>query len=486
MEKQQEQTKQNNTILLNSMYKGSYLDNKLGHEVINLIAADNGAHFIYINSLGKIALSNNESKNPNVECVLLGQLVKKGKWKVIAKASGLKMLNSTKAIILETGAKGGKDNNGYTPLKKGLWEDHLAELADVTYEGVHIAELFPGEKQVLATYKADNLVFIDPRDEVYIYESNFEIKDEVTDWKLSIQLPESEHVVKKKNPGNEENKVKPNGFQFPTTNAYMFFPEKNSHGVAMPDYKKLKEFISHIKWIDEDAFNKAMNKEKGDHGENANGLVKLRSRTKFTKPIMVEIMGKENNELAYSNMINYWLGLEKEVLKKFVTSVLEEKDNNIPFPTPTDVIKIEREKDNKDDIDLLISYGKTRIIIENKIDASISEYDNDKYPNQLVKYRVEQEKKVGKENVHCFLLAPDYRSNIIISKYDDEYKELKYSEMFNFFNKDVRALLANNTQIEPYQFEEFCHALEMHSSSTDNRNYNKMMRRMVEAVKRAK
>ena len=121
MEKQQEQTKQNNTILLNSMYKGSYLDNKLGHEVINLIADDKGAHYIYINSLGKIALSRNESKNPLVECVLLGQLVKKGKWKVIAKASGLKMLNSTKAIILETGAKGEKDDDGYTPLKKFIW-----------------------------------------------------------------------------------------------------------------------------------------------------------------------------------------------------------------------------------------------------------------------------------------------------------------------------------------------------------------------------
>lgn len=40
-----------NTIILNRMYAGSYLDEdeNIGHEVINLFRDDNGSNYIYIN-----------------------------------------------------------------------------------------------------------------------------------------------------------------------------------------------------------------------------------------------------------------------------------------------------------------------------------------------------------------------------------------------------------------------------------------------------
>lgn len=46
---------QNNTkdvIVLNRMYAGSYLATHLGHEVINMFQADNGKHYLYLNSKG--------------------------------------------------------------------------------------------------------------------------------------------------------------------------------------------------------------------------------------------------------------------------------------------------------------------------------------------------------------------------------------------------------------------------------------------------
>lgn len=42
------------TILINIMYNGSYLNKYIGHEVINLKEADNHQHYIYVNPYGKV------------------------------------------------------------------------------------------------------------------------------------------------------------------------------------------------------------------------------------------------------------------------------------------------------------------------------------------------------------------------------------------------------------------------------------------------
>lgn len=42
----------NKPIVLNRMYAGSYLSTHLGHEVINMFQADNGKHYLYLNSNG--------------------------------------------------------------------------------------------------------------------------------------------------------------------------------------------------------------------------------------------------------------------------------------------------------------------------------------------------------------------------------------------------------------------------------------------------
>ena len=39
-------------IVLNRMFSGSYLDENLGHEIINLFLCDNGKHYVYLNDDG--------------------------------------------------------------------------------------------------------------------------------------------------------------------------------------------------------------------------------------------------------------------------------------------------------------------------------------------------------------------------------------------------------------------------------------------------
>ena len=48
----EDQNKTNDVIVLNRMYAGSYLSTHLGHEVINMFQADNGKHYLYLNSKG--------------------------------------------------------------------------------------------------------------------------------------------------------------------------------------------------------------------------------------------------------------------------------------------------------------------------------------------------------------------------------------------------------------------------------------------------
>ena len=48
-------------IILNKMYVGSYLQNNIGHEVINLFKADNGNNYIYVNKDGKTSQENNKA-----------------------------------------------------------------------------------------------------------------------------------------------------------------------------------------------------------------------------------------------------------------------------------------------------------------------------------------------------------------------------------------------------------------------------------------
>lgn len=421
MEKQK-----NKAILFTAMYSGDYLKTKLGHEAINIFAADNGKHYVYINPVGKI------SQDYDIECVLLGKLVKDGKFKVIAKATGLKMLESTDEITNKMRIRKKDEKHNYYPLPDDLKKQHLDELQGVTYGGVPINELFDEEMQVLATFEAKEVVLA--AEETYIYAYNYE------DAPVN-KLPEAKHDGVK-------------SFRFAKQNPYMYFPEKNNKGDKLADYRELQKIIGKTKWE-----------------ERCVGKVNMDFLGLIPPMTMVEMMGKEYDELAFSNMINYWLNRMPETLSKFV-NMLKKKDKSIPSPAGD--ISVEREVDN---IDMLISYGNTRIIIENKIRADISKYKNS---NQLVKYKTK--KKDEGFNVHCFLLKPNY-SDIDVKKYDKDYIVINYSELYDFFsNIDITNGLPSCE--DNMKFNDFCNALKLHTNSYDDSDTINLMRRFGEVVAR--
>lgn len=72
-------------IVLNRMYVGDYLTSNLGHEVINLFKADNGCHYVYLNSTGNFA----KEHSNKIGYMFFVKYYDKGLVEVIGMAAGL-------------------------------------------------------------------------------------------------------------------------------------------------------------------------------------------------------------------------------------------------------------------------------------------------------------------------------------------------------------------------------------------------------------
>ena len=425
LKKNREKEIMTNTILINVMYSGSYLKTNLGHEVINLIASDNGDNYVYVNPIGKIA--KDKLKKYHIDCVLLGQLVNATTVKVLAKATGVEMLQSTQKAIENSSATEGEINDKDH-------KDHCKEMENVRYGGESLVKIFDnGEKQLLATYKAKDVREV--KDELFI-----RIADGSTTTEDGIRyLSPSRHSVDK-------------DFQFAKTNPYMYFPEQNDAGETMKDYKELLGIINDKKlWKD--------------------NVIGKYSALGYGKELLIEIMQKEDSELAFSNMIAYYLRTNADFQKGFMAFLYKQ---NRDIPKPKDKVEILREHDN---IDILLRYDDTAIVIENKIKASISEYKDG--TNQLGKYMDMVRKDNGVKKRFFFLLMPNYaKFNLKALDYkehrvSEEYKVIHYSDLLEILNK---------ISTDDYRFNEFREAVKLHSDPVDNSNFNSMMRRFQEAI----
>ena len=419
-----------NTILINVMYSGSYLKKNLGHEVINLIAADNGDNYVYVNPIGKIA--KDKLKKYRIDCVLLGQLVNATTIKVLAKATGVEMLQSTRKAIENSSATEGE-------IKDNDYNEHCKEMKNVRYGDESLVDIFKnGEKQLLATYKAREVKEVNE-------ELLLRIADESQTKEDGIRyLTPSRHSVDKE-------------FQFAKTNPYMYFPEQNDAGETMKDYKELLGIINDKKlWKD--------------------SVVGKYSASGYGKQLLIEIMQKEDSELAFSNMIAYYLRTNADFQKGFM-SFLYKQHRDIPKLIGN--VEILREHD---DIDILLRYNDTAIVIENKIKASISEYKDG--ANQLGKYMdmVWKDEKVKKG--FFFLLTPNYaKFDLKALDYKDHfvsdvYKVIHYSDLLDVLNQMPSS--------DDYRFNEFREAIRLHSDPVDNSNFKSMMRRFQETIKSIK
>ena len=90
------------TILMVFMFRGEYLKDNLGHEIINLFKADDGNHYIYVNPWGHV----NEKDHGKIDTILLVRHISNYQVEIIAKAWDLDIFDgSTKEHMNEFGRK---------------------------------------------------------------------------------------------------------------------------------------------------------------------------------------------------------------------------------------------------------------------------------------------------------------------------------------------------------------------------------------------
>lgn len=244
-------------IILNRMYVGRYLEENIGHEVINLFKSDNGNNYIYINHDGKI---NSEYDN-DVKAVLLVKYVEKGVMEVIAKAEELEQI----AI------------NRKNPQLENEEQRKYVDEHNITYGGVPLYKIYKQDEYFISvTFKVGKLLKV--KEPLYLVED----ESKKTLYQNHCFLPEK---------------------HFSNQSLKMYYPQETFKN----DFDAMVEMINNESlWESENTTSKIDINEVQSLYQNKNFLSVIR---------------KENDELVFSNMLGYFFEQNRPVFVDFAKEV---------------------------------------------------------------------------------------------------------------------------------------------------------------------
>ena len=245
-------------IILNRMYVGRYLEENIGHEVINLFKADNGGNYIYINHDGKI----NPEYDNDVKAVLLVKYVEKGVMEVIAKAEELEQI----AI------------NRKNPQLENDEQRRYIDEHKITYGGVPLYKIYKQDEYFISvTLKVGKLLKV--KEPLYLVED----ESKKTVYQNHCFLPDK---------------------HFSSQSLKMYYPQD----AFKTDYEAMAEMINNDSlWESENTTSKIDVNEIQSFNQNKNFLSVIR---------------KENDELVFSNMLGYFYEQNRPVFVDFAKKVL--------------------------------------------------------------------------------------------------------------------------------------------------------------------
>ena len=246
-------------ILLNRMYVGKFLENNIGHEVINLFRDDNGSNFIYVNPHGKLA-----KKHSEIEYILLVRGINAKTVEIIAKAVGLTpVLNN--ALPRNTANKRQRE---YIRSNKVTYDGVL--LYDVYYQN----ESQNKDSTVYISYKAEKIIY--PKHKIYL----------TTDSKSNFT--EKSFILQK------------------TT-----FPKQSLHWTYSIGTKAYKVISSVI-----------LNDSLWENKNTTQRLSEISQVSRSKDFNFLKLIRKEYDELCYSNMFHYFLSDDEHLFSKFMSGIL--------------------------------------------------------------------------------------------------------------------------------------------------------------------
>ena len=145
------------TIIIERMYAGGYLNDNIGHEIINTFKTDAGENFIYISPWGII-----NSKYQNTKAVLLVRLINSHCYEIIGYASNLSLMLSQKAMQNRKTAGKIDDERQKNVIKEN----------NISYGGLPINEIFSEQSNtVYVTFKAGIYRNINKQRRLYIVDN---------------------------------------------------------------------------------------------------------------------------------------------------------------------------------------------------------------------------------------------------------------------------------------------------------------------------
>ncbi|MBR0419997.1 MAG: hypothetical protein IJI66_12610 [Erysipelotrichaceae bacterium] len=359
------------TIVIDRMYAGSYLDDNIGHEIINTYQTDAGENYIYINPWGII-----NQKAKNTEYVLLVRLINQHCMEVLAYAGDLQLLLSDKAL------EGKQKDAGEIDSKRQL--DLVADNK-IMYGGVYLNNLLSEQRNtVFVTFRSNRYRMA--RKQFYIVDTKEEIKNE-----NHFYIP---------------------GINFSKQSLRMYFYE-NEHERA---YKELKRII-----------------EEMDLWQNKNNsrAVDLNKPTDDTSNIL-DIIKKTDDELSYSNWISYYLDNDPKLFCSFAEEVLGVSMNTSPI-IRREYFNIDIWLEDKDNVVVIENKLKSGIngvdsdrhdIKSDSIQSQLSKY-----------VEIAEKEADGRTPHYYIFLPDYSYPDEELKKYTqgEKYQIIRYSSLYNFF-----------------------------------------------------
>lgn len=450
-----------NGIVFNRMYVGKYIFENLGHEIINMYAADNGNHYLYLNATG-----NFEKKHAGrINTMLLTKSYKQNVVEVIGLATGLEDAPGTDQPL-------GRD---YKQTQKEIQEKQKNYIQNIKYGGAPILQIFNNAEQqsIFITYKAEK--FYKPKKRILIA---FGV--ESTDKEL---------------PDNAEPPVRLIQLNWAKTSLKQYLYPEN----ANVDYETITNLVNNSDLWKED-----------------NTKVDSNTDIPIREISLIDICQIQNDENRFSYMLAYFMQQNRyrELWKKFFKNAKCHSPEDFQRVCSLDItlednysvtreksILIENTDNNKQKInggriDIFICDKGNIVVIENKIKSdinSISTDDNNstqlrRYYN-YVNWLIKKDESYKNLNPHFLILTPNYNIPEIEEERDksqkllelqmrDIYKIITYKELHDFLSENI------NVFKDDANFKFFYEAMKRHTYQNVNAYlYNEMEEKFIRRIK---
>ena len=386
-------------ILLNKMYTGSFTTTAydIGHEIINFFKTDKGENYVYILPYGGMGKEHNDK----ISHILFTGAQKDGKFEILAKVIGHEQ-------IFRHGNRGNTQTNQE--------QIDYIKANDIKYGGKYLHEIMQHNKgnseATYVSFKAQKI--IRAKKPIIIDQSKAEFSE--------INLQRSKGYVKE--------------------------------GVA---YNALEAIINNPSlWEDDDTTK----------------TVDVSKYTRFDDTNFLQLIRKEHDETIFTNLFYYYLSKNETLRNRFVEELLQgQKDEyivereKVASDKDEDSEESEDKKRAMDRMDLWLEGKENIVIVENKIKSGINgsrhDVNGELVQSQLSAYYQYASTK-GKK-VKCFIFAPNYNevdSEKELYLYNEEYKIIRYSDIYEFFKKPEFVALFEQDPFGLYT--QFVAALSMH------------------------